>query len=236
MGGVGKMILWIDFDELVEAFDFCSENLLFFIDLENNKIISIDQIEEDAEEKLDKINEEKYIKIPKKEPKDEVNIAESFVYEIQEENFELAEKFHEALEKRNPYIRFNELLKHRFREKEFRNQVINWLCQNNLELNCCIIPKIEIIEINNEKAEETAEELKDFYPIACIKCNNKEGLAPIFFLLNIPVENALIDKEVKKILKEKYDLEHFGYYLNEKTVIVASKCPICGSNDIFWDY
>src|SRR3989338_8560963 len=120
MGGVGKMILWIDFDELVEAFDFCSENLLFFIDLENNKIISIDQIEEDAEEKLDKINEEKYIKIPKKEPKDEVNIAESFVYEIQEENFELAEKFHEALEKRNPYIRFNELLKRQGEEFELR--------------------------------------------------------------------------------------------------------------------
>src|SRR3989344_1338719 len=124
------MMLWIDFDELVEAFDFCSENLNFFIDLENNKIIFINKMEENVEKKLEKIRGDRYIEIPKNEPKDELNIMESFIYEIHEGGFELAEKCHEALEKKTPFRNFKELLKeqgeeleikwHKFREKEFR--------------------------------------------------------------------------------------------------------------------
>ena len=240
------MMLWIDFDELVEAFDFCSENLNFFIDLENNKIIFINKMEENVEKKLEKIRGDRYIEIPKNEPKDELNIMESFIYEIHEGGFELAEKFHEALEKKTPFRNFKELLKeqgeeleikwHKFREKEFRNNVINWLCQNDFELSYNIIPKIEINELNREEAENAINELRDFWPTACMNCDNKRNLKQRFFMLNISIENAMIEKEINKILMEKYALKHFGYYMNEKTVIVASKCPVCGSEDIFWDY
>ena len=240
------MMLWVDFDELVEAFDFCSENLNFFIDLEKNKIISIDKMEEGAEKELEKTKGKRYIKIPVKESRDEFNIMESFVYEIQEGNFELAEKFHEILERKNPFRDFKELLKnqnedlemkwYKFREREFRNNVINWLCQNDFELSYSIIPRVEVKELNKEEAEMVIDELKDFWPVACLKCDNKKGLKQRFFLLNVPIENAMIEKEINKILKEKYDLKHFGYYMNEKTVIVASKCPVCSSEDIFWDY
>lgn len=239
-------MLWIDFDELVEAFDFCSENLHFFIDLEKDKILSIDKMQEDAEKECRKIKERKHIEIPIKESKDELNIMESFVYEMQEENFDLADKFHKVLEKKNQFTNFKELIKkqgeelemkwYKFREKEFRNNVINWLCQNDFELSYGVIPKVEIKELNREEAENVIDELKDFWPITCMNCNNKKNLKQIFFLLNVPVENALIEEEVKKILKEKYDFEHYGYYVGERTVIVSSKCPVCGSEEIFWDY
>ena len=137
-------MLWVDFDELVEAFDFCSENLHFFIDLEKNKIISIDGMEQDAEKKLEKIRGKRYIEIPRKESKEEFSIMERFIYEIHDSGFELAEKFYEVLEKKNPFRNFKELLKsqgeeleikwHKFREKEFSDMVINWLYENDFEL------------------------------------------------------------------------------------------------------
>ena len=193
-----KKMLWVDFDDLVEAFDFCSGNFHFFIDLEKNKIISIDETEEDAEKMLEKIKKEGHLEIPKKESSEESNIMESFVYEIQEKNFELADKFHEALTKAHPFSNFKELLRsqgeklemkwYKFREKEFRNKVINWLCQNELELNQSIIPKVEIKELNKGEAEGVIDELKDFWPIVCIDCDNKKGLTQRFFLLNVPIE------------------------------------------------
>lgn len=240
------MNLNIDFDELVEAFDFCSENLHFFIDLEKEKIVSIDEMEEDAEKKLEKIVGERYIEIPIKDSREEFNVMESFVYETHWENFNLAEKFHDILEKKYPFRNFKELLKaqseelemkwYNFRDKELKNRVINWLYENDIELNQSVIPKIEIKELNRVEAEKVIDELKHFSPLACMECDSKKGLKQRFFLLNVPIENILIEKEIKRILKDKYNFEHFGYYISRKTIVVASKCSNCGSENIFWDY
>ena len=81
------------------------------------------------------------------------------------------------------------------------------------------------------------EDTKGFDPAACLNCNNKEGLKARFFLINATTENALIEKETKRIMKEKYGIEDYGHYVDgEKELLTASKCPKCGSEDIIWDY
>jgi len=81
------------------------------------------------------------------------------------------------------------------------------------------------------------EEIKDFGPVACMKCQNKEDIKARFFSINAAPENRLIEKENKRIMKEKYGINHYGNFTGgERDILTAAKCPKCGSEEVFWDY
>lgn len=240
------MKLKIDFNELVDAFGEANVDHHCIIDTKENKIIYInEEIESDASEKLEKMEDERYIALPARLPQNDFAIMEGFVYELGESSFDLAEKFHNVLESRKPFRKFKDILLEypeirekwfKYKDNEIRNQTINWLCENNIELeNQQLIPAVKINELRG--SEDLPKEIKGFGPAACLNCRNEEGLKTRFFLVNVAPENTLIEKETKRIMKEKYGITHYGNFTGgEKELLTASKCPKCGNEDIFWDY
>jgi len=98
------------------------------------------------------------------------------------------------------------------------------------------LPKLEIRDLSEEESKKVVEPLKDFQPISCKRCGNKEDLKKRLFALNIPVNHSSVNKQIRRILKEKYNLKYYGYYEGEKSIIFNAKCPVCGSEKMFWDY
>ncbi len=240
------MKLNIEFEELVDAYEDSNVTHLYFIDTKNNEIIFVNEaIDDDASEKLEELEDERYLYIPPRLPQDEFSIMEMFVYTIGD--FDLAEKFHGVLEGEKPFRNFKDLLYNypELREKWFeykhntiKNETINWLCENDIEIeNQEIIPKIEIRELNGEELKDLPEEIKGFGPFACLKCHNKTGIKARWFTLNVTPENRLIEKETRRIMKEKFDINHHGNFGGgEQEFLTAAKCPKCGSEEIFWDF
>ncbi len=242
------MNLKIDFADLCEAFEMCNVSNHFFIDLEKNEIMSInEEIDDDAEKKLEKINEKKYIVIPERMPNEDFSIMELFIYEIAEKDFQLSDKFYDAIHKSKPFKRFKEMLEEypeiknkwfKFKENDIKNDVINWLFENKIILeNKKLIPDIEIKELTKEEIEKLPSESKDFLPMACMNCKNEGHIPAKFFIVNCDVENMMIDEEIKRIMKEKYNINDYGVMSTGKeTIFTFAKCPKCGSENIFWDY
>jgi len=239
--------LSIRFEELVAAFEQSSATNHYFIDTEEGRMIHIDdRAGKERNEKPVQIDEKRHIAIPPKTPESDFFTMESFVYEIAEKDFELSEKFNDLLEKRRPSENFCTVLKendleekwHAFKKKEMENHIINWLVENDIELeDQKLIPDIEIKELTKEEIEKLPSEIREFTPVACMDCDNKEGLGQRFFELNVPTENALVEKETGRIMKEKYGVEHCGHWGGyKKEVLTASKCPECGSENVFEDY
>jgi len=243
------MKLNIDFEELVEAYEDSSVEHVYHIDIKNNEIIYYNDAlgePETVKEKLDSCSDDdRYLYIPSRLPQDEFFIMETFVYGI--EDFNVAEKFHNALERKKPFRNFKELLHEHstLREKWFKykhntikNETINWLCEHDIELeNQHLIPEIEIKEMSRDEIQNLPEELKGFSPFACLNCHNKEGLKARWFTINLAPENRLIEKETVKIMKEKFDINHHGGFSGGKQeLLTAAKCPKCGSEEMFWDY
>lgn len=240
-----KITLNIDFDELLTAFMQSSVSKHFFIDTEKNELIYInDEVDRDSEEKIEEMENKKYLMIPIRLPKDDLLIMEIFIYEIVEEDFKLADEFYKVLDSRKAFGYFRELLDKypeikekwfKFKDKEIKNQTINWLGENNIVLeNQKLIPNIEIKELSEN--EKLPKEIGDFGPIACMDCNNK-GIKGRFFEINIKIENILIDSEIKRIMEEKYQINNFGVFsTGVGTILTAAKCPKCGSENIFWDF
>jgi hypothetical protein len=238
----------IDFGDLCEAFEICNVSNHFFIDLEKNEIISVnEEIDDDSEKKLEEINENKYIIIPERIPNEDFSIMELFIYEIAEKDFQLSDKFHEAIQKSKPFKRFKELLDEhselkdkwfKFKENSIKNDVINWLFENKIILeNQRLIPDIKISEMNKEEIEKLPAESKELLPMACLNCENEGHIPSRFFLLNHDNENMMIDEEIKRIMKEEYGINNYGFMATGKELILTyAKCPKCGSEDIFWDY
>jgi hypothetical protein len=177
-------------------------------------------------------------------PNEDFRIMQSFVFEIK--NFNLAQKFHEALEKRKPFRNFKELLNQHpelrekwfeHRDKELANEAMNWLCNNDIELeDKSFMPKIEVKELKSDEVN-LPEDFKGFGPIECMKCKNKGGFKTRYFELSHTNENMLIDKEIKKIMKEKFGIEDYGYIGGgEKEILTSSECPKCKSKEIFEDF
>ncbi len=105
------MKIKIAFDELVSAFELSNVSHHYFIDTQENKIIYINSdVEDNASEKLEKMEGERYIFIPPRLPKDDFLVMELFVYELEETDFEFAEKFQRAIEGRKPFRNFKALL------------------------------------------------------------------------------------------------------------------------------
>lgn len=238
------MKLKIPFDEIKDAIKGASFEHHYLIDKKNHKIVFISEVEDDYKKKLEKVDNDNYISIPARMPDDNFNIMQSFVYKIRD--FDLAQKFHEALNRRKPFRNFRELIDKHFelrnkwfehRDKEIANETMNWLYENNIKLeDNNFMPKIEIKELRPDEVK-LPEEFEGFGPIACMKCNNEERFKTRYFELNYPVENMLIEKEIKRIMKEKYDVEDYGHIGGgEKEILTSSECPKCKSKEIFEDF
>jgi len=240
------MKIKIPFNELNDVIELASSEHHYLIDKKNHKIVFISEYEDEHEKKLEEVERDDFIWIEPRMPEDDFKVMESFVYEIQEEDFELAEKFHLILEQKKPFRNFKELLDQHpkvrekwfaYKDKELANETMNWLCFNNIELeDNSFMPKVEIKEL---KADEVKlpEEWETFGPVACMKCNNEEGFKTRYFELNISSENMLTEKEIKRIMKEKYGIKDYGCIGGgEKEILTASECPKCKSTDIFEDF
>jgi ribosomal protein S27E len=241
------MELAIDFEELVEAFEESDVMHHFFIDTKNNELIYINEdLDEDAAEQLEKMEDDRYLMIPPRLPQDNFLIMELFVYEkIQDDT--IAEKFDQALERKKPFRNFKDLLLDypSLREQWFiyhhehlKNETINWLCTNNLELtNQCLIPDIEIRELTNDEISTLSGEITDFGPVRCMDCQNVKGLVRRLFLISVSPENTLIEQETKQIMEEKFNITHYGWWSSETpNILTVSRCPKCHSEHIIWDY
>jgi ribosomal protein S27E len=171
---------------------------------------------------------------------------ELFVYEkIQDDT--IAEKFDQALERKKPFRNFKDLLLDypSLREQWFiyhhehlKNETINWLCTNNIELtNQCLIPDIEIRELTNDEISTLSGEITDFGPVRCMDCQNVKGLVRRLFLISVSPENKLIEQETKQIMEEKFNITHYGWWSGETpNILTVSRCPKCHSEHIIWDY
>jgi hypothetical protein len=241
------MELAIDFEELVEAFEESDVMHHFFIDTKNTKIIYINEdLDEDAAEQLEKMEDDRYVMIPPRFPEDDFLIMELFVYEKIQDGT-IAEKFNQALERKKPFRNFKDLLFDypSLREQWFdyhhehlKNETINWLCNNNIELtNQRLIPVVEIRELTNDDISTLSEEIKDFGPVRCMNCQNEIGLVRRLFLINVSPENTLIEQETKQIMEEKFNITHYGWWSGETpNILTVSRCPKCDSEHIIWDY
>lgn len=216
------MKLNIKFEELVPAFQKSSAGKHYFIDAWNSELICIDEnIEKDAEEKLQRLQDKRYVRIPALEPGDETVLMEVFIYKIEEEtdDFDLIERLHMALESGNPLGEFGGLLQNypglkerwtTYMDNETRNRIVNWLCENNIKLvNQQWIPKIEVNELKKDEIE-LPDEFEDFGPAACVKCHNKKGIQGRFFVVNHPAENELVERETRRIMKKRFGIGSYG--------------------------
>ena len=243
------MKLDVNFEELIDAFEDSSVSHVYHIDTKKSELIYYNNDigePEGVKEKLDSCSDDdRYLYIPPRLPKHNFYVMEMFAYTI--EDFDIAEKFHAALERKKPFRNFKELLHEypKLREKWFeykhntiKNETINWLCEHDIELeNHHLIPEIEIKEMSRDEIKNLPEELKGFSPFACLKCHNKERLKGRWFTLSITPENTLVEKEIQRILKEKFNINHHGNFGGgEQEFLTAAKCPKCGGEEMFWDF
>ncbi len=242
----------IDFDEISEGIENASVDKHYIIDTKEGKIIYInDAIETNAAEKLEEIDNDetgKYRDIPAKLPEDNFRSMELFVYSLGEEEVKLSEKFHNALKNKKPFHNFKRLLEDypeirqrwfKFKEREIKNETINWLEANDIKLeNQEGMDKVEIIELKENKLNDIMpEDFKDFQPTECLNCHNTERLNARIFSVNLAAENAFIEKEIKRIMKDQYNIESYGNLGGGKQeLLTAASCPKCNSQDVMWDF
>lgn len=241
------MKLNIDFQELVDAIEESDVMHHYFIDTKNNKLIYINEaIDEDYEKRLEEMDDDRYLMIPARLPQYNFEIMEMFVYEKIQETV-IAEKFHRVLERKKPFRNFKDLLFDYpdlreqwfvYKDRHFRNVTINWLCINNIELvNQHLIQEIEIQELTTDEINELPDEIKDFSPVRCMNCHNEEKFAKRLFMINVSPENKLIEQETKQIMKEKFNITHYGWWSGKTpNILTVSRCPKCTSEHIIWDY
>lgn len=243
------MKLDVDFEELIDAFEDSSVIHVYHIDTKKSELIYYNDgigEPEGVKEKLDSCSDDdRYLYIPPRLPKHSFYVMEMFVYTI--EDFDIAEKFYNALERKKPFRNFKELLHEypklsekwfKYKHNTIKNETINWLCENNIELkNQQLIPKIEIKEMTRDEIKNLPEELKGFSPFACLKCHNNEGLKAQWFTINVTPKNRLIEKETQRIMKEKFNINHHGNFSGgEQEFLTAAKCPKCSGEEMFWDF
>lgn len=245
--GEKKMEIAIDFDEIADAFEESDVVHHYFIDTKKNKLIYINEaIDEDYEKRLEEMDDDRYLMIPARLPQDNFMIMKMFVYEkIQDAT--IAEKFNQILERKKPFRNFKDLLLDypalreqwfTYHREHLKNETINWLCINNIELaNQRLLPDIEIRELTQDEINDLTDEIKDFGPVRCMNCHNEKGFTRRLFIISVSPENKLIEKETEHIMKEKFNIAHYGWRSGEDpNILTVSQCPKCKSEHIIWDY
>ena len=235
----------IDFSDLIAAFEQSTGSTHFFIDISGSTLIRIDESEDTgAQTQVRQMEKNKrYLKIPTRDNTDEAFIMEIFLYSIDAAE-EIApemlqtdsgvKQFHQMLAAQ-PHLKQQWL---DYRAAAMRNWIINWLCDNSIELsNQQLLPPIEIKELTTEEIARLPDEIKEFKPYACLRCHNKTGMNARIFSINVSAENRLIEQETSRLLKEQFGISHHGGWSGEdQDFLTASRCPRCGCEDIFWDY
>ncbi|MFH1101882.1 MAG: UPF0158 family protein [Methanobacteriota archaeon] len=245
--GVRIVKLNIDFQELVDAIEESDVMQHYFIDTQNNELIYINEaIDDDYEKRLDEMEDDRYLMVPARLPQDNFLIMELFVYEKIQDT-KIAEKFHQVLERKKPFRNFKDLLFDypdlreqwfTYHREHLKNETINWLFNSNIELaNQHLIPDIIIRELIKDEISSLSDEIKDFGPVRCMNCHNEKGFTRRLFMINVSPENRLIEQETKHIMKEKFNITHYGWWSGENSnILTVSRCPKCKSEHIIWDY
>jgi hypothetical protein len=237
----------IDFHDLITACEHSTGSTHFFIDIKESTLIRIDESKDNnAQTKLHQMEKSAlYLKVPMWKSKDDELLLEVFMYESENSAFE--DIVHETLEGENGFQQFLHLLESHppmkkqwmgYRAAAIRNRVINWLCDNNIELaDQHLIPAIEITELTAEEIARLPDEIKDFKPYVCLRCQNKTGMNARIFSINVSPENRLIELEISRIMKEHFGISHHGGWSGgDQEYLTASRCSRCGCEEIFWDY
>ena len=98
------------------------------------------------------------------------------------------------------------------------------------------MPDIVIKELSAEDMKALPKELEGFGPMGCANCGRVASIAGRWFETNTPPENALVEKETGRIMKETFGVSHYGNFVGERVFLTAAKCPKCGSEEVFWDF
>lgn len=240
------MRMELTFENLVDAFEKADVNRHFFIDAEEKEIIYIDEMNDsNASEKAALCETESHIRMPERLPEDEISLIDTFSLEL--DSFAATDEIQQILKRKKDFGEFKYFLNMHpnikekwfcYREKEIRNQAINWLCEAGIEPDGLQLkPDIKITPLHEKSQDKLPEGLKDFSPAICLDCGSEERFEVRLFLLSTAIENALIDKEVKRIMKEKHRIEEYGIFSDGKEeVLTSAKCRACGSENIMWDY
>lgn len=241
------------FDEIVTAFEWGSTANHFFIDLKKNKIENINEnieIEEESGKKLEEMsgNEERFIEIPYREPSEEFDLMQEFAYEKVADK-KIAKELSLAIDGKKPFRVFKDVLLNypetrekwfKFHNENIEKRAILWLKNNGIELSdnrTKIATKFEINELSEEEIVGLPSELKDFGPIACMKCHFEDAMKIRFFRAAPMPECRQEEENLEKEMKTQFNISHFGNWVTGKELILnASKCPNCGSEEIFFDY
>lgn len=241
------MKLDIDLDDLVDAFQESDITNHFFIDTQTSKLLYINEAAEvQARKKLDRLDNDRYLPIPSRNSQEHLFLKELFIYQYIY-NERIAEKFHQVLERKKSFKKFNELLQNypdlneqwfTYEYNHVKNEVISWLCEYNIELtNQQLISEILIRELTKDEIKKLPREIKELKPIVCLHCHNKQGLKARFFTINVSPENRLIEQETDRVMNEKYGISHHSNCSDENhELLTAARCPRCGSEELFWDY
>lgn len=239
----------LDFDELVVAFEFCNVDNHFFIDLEENTIVNINEdIDPDAKEKLEELESEsksgRYLAIPERLPQQDKMLMELFAYGLGD--LDLINEFLGALKKNKPFKRFKQLLDkydmwnnwNEFKEEDIRNDAINWLVENDIKLvdDHKILKPVEVKELTPEETSKLDREVKELHPIVCLKCDYKGSFKRRIFEVNVVPENRLDEIQIEQVMKDEFNISQFDIIMGRECYLTASVCPKCDSEDVFWDY
>ena len=239
----------IDFDELINAFESSNLENHFFIDIEKNEIVNINEyIEINCLERLEKLDNDidRYLPIPSDFQWNEKTLMETFAYRL--EDLDVIDEFIDILHRRKPFKNFKLLLDkydlrekwYGYRERTAKNELINWLVETDIKLigqEAKMIKKFEIKELSSEEIDKLDDDMKSFLPRFCPNCDHRGNFKIKFFSINYEPENKLDLIQVNEIMEKKFKVTNFGAIVGEQNAfLTGAKCPKCNSEDIFWDY
>lgn len=242
------VIVDIDFEMLVDAFQESNLNHIFYLDTKKGELIYYNDLidePEDFKEKWDEYEENpRYIGLPTRDAHDDYFIMESFVYTLP--NTQLAEQFHSALAQEKPFRKFRHLLQehpdlqkkwYQYQYNSLKNETINWLYEHNIELSGQqLVPEINIMELNESEIQQLPGDLRNYCTLACLRCATK-NLCARWFSCSVQPENKVIEKKIELIMKNEFNVERFNHFLRgKKHYLITAKCPKCGFEHFICDF
>ena len=94
-----------------------------------------------------------------------------------------------------------------------------------------------MIKISKIESSTIEPEALAFGPIECMKSHFDDSIPAEYFLVTPGSETYEDFIELKQLVKEQLKLDTFSeMYCNLGHVIVVSRCPKCGSKNIFEDF
>ncbi len=142
-----KVRIKVTSNQLIDAFQCCSLNRLYFLDLKKKELVSyarnLDAVEEEQLKKDVENNPSNFLNIPSKDSTEGFHLMESFIHEIGEHQGQTkaAEVLSSAIQHSKPFQSFNEVILNYpkireqwfgFEREVYKEIVLDWVCGNNL--------------------------------------------------------------------------------------------------------